>query len=205
MRDVETRVSIRPAEPTREDGMVFARLLDYAQEGLFRIKLGRVAVDVVARAYLQPGHDLSYEYVSFAERSGQIVGAASGYTGEEHRHHTHRPIQEAAGLRRLRMAPIVFFSGMTLRFMDRVPDGDFYVRCLAVDPGCRSEGIGTKLLALLEEKARSEGSQRFTLDVAKKNKRGQALYERLGFTVAAESPRFLGIHNTNVARMVKPL
>ena len=105
----------------------------------------------------------------------------------------------------MRMAAITLMSGLTLRFMDKVPDGDFYVRCLAVDPKCRSEGIGTSLLLSLEDEARAAGAKRFTLDVSTKNERGQALYERLGFTVAARSPRFLWIPHTNVSRMVKAL
>ena len=201
----EPTITLRPADPTREHGLAFARLLDLAQEGMFRWKLGRAAGDVIASAYVQHGHDLSYEYVIFAEQAGRIVGAASGYTGEEHRHHTHEPLKAAAGRRRRRMAAFERLAARPLRFMDIVPDGDFYVRALAVDPGHRSRGIGTQLFNSLEVAARTTRSQRLALDVAPKNRRGRNLYARLRMTIESESPRFLGLPRTNVARLVKPL
>ena len=45
----------------------------------------------------------------------------------------------------------------------------------------------------------------FALDVAAKNRRARVLYERLGFVVEAESPRWFGLPNSNVLRMVKPM
>ena len=63
-------ISLRPAASTIEDGRVFARLLDEAQEGYFRAMLGRRAGDIIAQAFTEPGHDLSHQYVAFAEQSG---------------------------------------------------------------------------------------------------------------------------------------
>ena len=91
------------------------------------------------------------------------------------------------------------------RGIDTVPEGDFYVRALAVDPDHRGRGIGTRLLGFLEQQAVAAGTRRIALDVAMKNQRAQALYERQGFTIAGESPRFFGLPNTNVARMAKSL
>ncbi len=205
MTTPQSAISLRPAAPVFDDGLAFARLLDIAQEGTYRWKLGRAAGDVIAQAFYRPGHDLSYEYVTFAEHEGSIVGAASGYTGEAHRAHTHEPIHVAAGRRRRRLAVFESLAKRTLRFMDVVPDGDFYVRALAVDPAYRSRGIGTQLLSSLEAAAQAAGSQRLVLDVAMKNRRGRELYARLGMTIDSESPRFLGLPRTNIARMAKSL
>ena len=57
---------------------MFARLLDEAQEGMYRKVLGRQAGNIVARAFTKPGNELSYQYVIFAEQGGRIVGMASG-------------------------------------------------------------------------------------------------------------------------------
>lgn len=61
-----------------------ARYLDQAAEGFFRFLLGREVAEILATAFAQPGHDLSYQYVTFAEREDRIVGLVSGFTAEEH-------------------------------------------------------------------------------------------------------------------------
>ena len=198
-------LSLRPAAATVEDGLVFARLLDEAQEGMYRKVLGRRAGNIVARAFTQPGNDLSYQYVIFAEQSGRIVGMASGYTAQAHRHFTDQILEAAAGWRRYRWAVFVRVARRVFRFIDTVPDGDFYVRALAVEPSDRGAGIGTLVLGALEDTALAAGSKRFALDVAAKNHNARRLYERLGMTAEAESPRWFHLPNTNLIRMVKTL
>jgi len=184
---------------------VFARLLDEAQEGMYRKVLGRRAGNIVAQAFTQPGNDLSYQYVIFAEQGGRVVGMASGYTAEAHRHFTDQILEAAAGWRRYRWAAFVRVARRVFRFIDAVPDGDFYVRALAVEPLDRGAGIGTLLLGSLEETALAAGSKRFALDVATKNRNARRLYERLGMTAEAESLRWFRLPSTNLIRMVKTL
>ncbi|MCP4200942.1 MAG: hypothetical protein GY769_03310, partial [bacterium] len=88
---------LRAANPTLDEGRAFARYLDSAAEGFFRFWLGRRAVDIIAAAFLEPNHDLSYQNVTFAERNEIIVGMASGYTAEQHRRSSDRPLRRAAG------------------------------------------------------------------------------------------------------------
>jgi ribosomal protein S18 acetylase RimI-like enzyme len=199
------RFSLRPAAATIEDGLLFARLLDEAQEGMYRKVLGRRAADIVAQAFTQPGNDLSYQHAIFADQSGRIVGMASGYTAQAHRHFTDQILEAAAGWRRYRWAAFVRVARRMFRFIDTVPDGDFYVRALAVEPSDRGAGIGTLLLGSLEDTAQAAGSKRFALDVAAKNRNARRLYERLGMTAEAESPRWFRLPNTNLIRMVKAL
>jgi ribosomal protein S18 acetylase RimI-like enzyme len=130
---------------------------------------------------------------------------ASGYTSDAHRHFTGEPLKASAGWRRYRMAAFRRFNRRTLQFMDRIADGDFYVRALAVEPACRSEGIGTLLLESVEDTARAVGASRLALDVAAKNRDARRLYERLGMTVLAQSPRWFRLPDTNVIRMAKSL
>ena len=73
-------VNLRPANPTLDDGLAFARYLDQAAEGFFRLMLGRRAGHIIATAFAQPDHDLSYQNVTFVERDNAIVGMVSGYT-----------------------------------------------------------------------------------------------------------------------------
>ena len=55
-------VDLRPARPTIDEGLHFARLLDVAADGIFRFLLGRSYDRIIGEAYLAPAHDLSYEY-----------------------------------------------------------------------------------------------------------------------------------------------
>lgn len=205
MTGPSSAISLRPASPTLEEGLIFARLADQAFEEGFELLLGRRAHEFIARAYLQLGHDLAYCYATFAVRDDGIVGMVSGYTGDEHRLFTKQPLQDAAGWRRHRMNALSWAGRRTKRFLDTVGDGDFYVRALAVDPHHRGTGIGTLLLDFIEDEARAAGSARLALDVAAKNRRAQALYRRFGMTMTDESPRYLGLPDTNVYRMTKAL
>lgn len=198
-------ISLRPAAATLSDGLLFARLLDEAQEGMYRQILGRRSAAIVTMAFVQPDNDLSFLYVTFAQRDGRVVGMASGYTAEAHRRFRDRIIESAVGCPRYRWIAFTRAARRVFRFMDTVPDGDFYVRALAVEPSHRDTGIGTLLLGSLEEAAVAAGSTRIALDVAAKNRDARRLYERLGMTAEAESRRWFGLPNSNLIRMVKPL
>ena len=120
---------------------MFAGYLDTATDGFFRAMLGRQVERIIADAYLETGHDLSYQHVTFAERGGQIVGMASGYTAEEHRRSSDEVLGQAAGtIRTMRMAIVSILGRPVLRFIDHVPDGDFYLQAVAVDDDQRGMG-----------------------------------------------------------------
>lgn len=205
MDDTTAPITLRPASPTLEEGRVFARLLDQAAEGLYGMLLGRRAGDVIALAFTHPGHDLSYEHVTFAEKGGQIVGVAAGYTAEDHRISSDEPLEAAAGWRRHRMAILERLAGRLVRFMDGIPAGDYYLHALATVPEQRGTGVGSRLFGAVEDRARAAGSRRLALDVAAKNRDARRLYERLGMSAEAESPRWFGLPDTNVVRMTKPI
>ena len=205
MTNENAQISLRPAAATFEEGRLFARLLDQAQEGYFRAMLGRRAGDVIARAFTRPGHDLSHQHVTFAEQDGRVVGMASGYTAEDHRLFTDEPLRSAAGRFRCRMAVFSRITRRIVRFISSVPDGDFYVRAVAVEPSHRGVGVGTLLVGRLEDTARTAGSARLALDVAAKNRDARRLYERLGMTSESESRKWFGLPDTNLIRMTKPL
>ena len=96
-------IVLRAANPTFDEGMAFARYSDEAAEGFFRFMLGRRVEHIIATAFAQPDHDLSYQNVTFAERDNVIVGMALAYTAEQHRRSSHQPLERVAGRRNLRM------------------------------------------------------------------------------------------------------
>lgn len=200
-----TGISLRPASPTVEDGLLFAELLEQAQEGTFRMMLGQRAEGIIARAFTHSGHDLSSEHVTFAERDGGIVGMSSGYDSATHESFTNEALESAAGWRRYRMAAFTRLAARMVRFLDNVPEGDFYVRAIAVDPDHRGQGVGTLLLENLEEDARAAYSNRLALDVSAKNLDARRLYERLGMVAVDASPPWFRIPSTKIIRLAKPL
>ncbi len=197
---------LRPARPTESEGLVFARHLDTAADGIFGLLLGRRAPEIIARAYAVPGHDLSYEFVTVAEIDGAIAGMASAYSGVDHATSNERVLVKAAGpLRTARMSMIALAMLPFARFINRVPAEDHYLQAVAVDDEWRGHGVGSLLIDHVEETARRAGSTRLALDVATDNRDAQRLYERLGMTVEATSPRTFLIAGPAVRRMTKPL
>jgi len=195
---------LRPARPESGEGLLFARYIDEAAEGFFGFMLGRNAGTIIASAFLESGHTLSYEHVMFAEREGVVVGMSSAYTGAQHRGFSDEPLKRAAGRSVVRMKFVRTLLAPLWRILDTVPEGDFYLHGIAVDPELRGAGIGSLLMDDVEARAQVSGSARLSLDVAAKNKGARKLYGRRGMIEASEwpSPRFLP---TVFVRMTKDL
>jgi len=198
-------IKFRTANPTFDEGQVFARYLDQAAEGFFRFMLGRRSVDIIATAFTQPGHDLSYQNVTFAEREKVIVGMVSGYTAEQHRRSSDRPLKQAAGRFHLRMMVISTLFAPLFRIIDTIADNDFYIQAMAVAKELRGEGVGSTLMDFVEDHARVYGSTRLSLDVSAGNKGARKLYEHRGMTVESQWPKRLAIPGVKFFRMVKAL
>jgi ribosomal protein S18 acetylase RimI-like enzyme len=198
-------ITVRPAVASIDEGLLFAQYLNMAADGAFRALLGKDYDQVIAEAFLSPGHDLSHEFVVFAERSGRIAGMVSGYTSQQHAQSSDNPLRRAAGFRMVRMAAFSMLGRGLKKFIKTVPDGDYYLQAIAVDDQYRGSGIGTTLLDHSEEIARTEGCSRIVLDVALNNAGIRRLYEHRGMEVGATSPPILFIPSTRAHRMAKPL
>jgi ribosomal protein S18 acetylase RimI-like enzyme len=196
-------VTLRDANPLYEEGVVFARYLDDIAP-FYRVMLGRRVVEIIGRAYTQPGHDLSYRNTIFAERDGTIVGMISGYATERHRRSVGPPLREAARGRALRMRIMARFMARQQWFLGTYADGDFYIQGFAVDENLRGHGIGSALMEAMEQRARTSSSKRLILNVGAKNEGARRLYDRRGMTVEAGWPKLPCIPSF-VLRMAKPL
>src|SRR6478736_609922 len=62
------------------------------------------------------------------------------------------------------------------------PLGNAHVNTVYVVPERRRQGVAKALLAAFGERARKEGIEHLTLDVATRNEAGRAAWRRLGFT-----------------------
>lgn len=198
-------VVLRPARPDDTDAANCARWLDQAAEGMFRTLLGPGSERVVAEAFRERGHDLSYEHITIAEVGGRSAGMLSAYSGTDHESASVRPMLRAAGWRGARVFVVATWLWPVLSFADRLEPDSFYVQAVAVDPDTRGSGVGTVLLDAAGTQARAAGSRRLALDVAETNVRARSLYERLGFEVTATSRPAPFLAGSRVHRMVKPL
>ena len=201
----KTSINFRTANPTIDEGQVFAQYLDQAAEGFFRFMLGRRSVDIIATAFTRPNHDLSYQNATFAERDKIIVGMVLGYTAEQHRQSSDRPLKLAAGRCNLRMIAVSTLFSPLFRIIDNIADNDFYLQAMAVDKELRGDGIGSTLMDYVEDRARACGSTRLCLDVSAGNKGARKLYEHRGMAVESRWPKRLAIPVVKFFRMVKAL
>ncbi len=199
----QNSIMLRAANPNLDEGRLFARYLDRAAEGFFRFWLGRNAVEIVATAYLQSNHDLSYQNVTFAERNNVITGMVSGYSAEQHRDSSDRPLKQAAGKYNLRMIVVSILIAPLLRIIDTIADGDFYLQAIAVDKEYDGKGVGMALMDSIEEKAIDSGSARIVLDVFAKNEGARRFYEHRGWTVESQWPKRMAIPGLMFLRMTK--
>ena len=198
-------IVLRAANPTFDEGLAFARYVDQASEGFFGFMLGRRASEIIATAFVQAEHNLSYQNVTFAIRDNVTVGMICCYTAEQHRRSSRQPIKQAAGIFNLRMRIVQFLCAPMMRIVDTIPDGDFYLQFIAVDKELRGEGVGSVLMDCFEERARASGSTRLSLDVSGNNEGARRFYERRGMTVESQWPKRLAIPVLTFYRMTKEL
>jgi ribosomal protein S18 acetylase RimI-like enzyme len=198
-------ITLRTATPTQDDGLAFARYLDDAAEGFFRFMLGRRSGQIIADAFAQPDHDLSYQNVTFAERGNVVVAMVSGCTAEQHRRSSRRPLKEAAGRCHLRMRIVLMVFAPLMRIIDSMADRDFYLQAIAVDKQLRGDGLGALLMDSLEQQARESGAKRLSLDVSAGNKGAIRFYERRGMTIESQWPKRLKIPALKFYRMIEDL
>ncbi len=167
--------------------------------------LGRRSGPIIAEAFVQPDHDLSYQNVTFAECDNVVVGMVSGCTAEQHRRSSHRPLKDAAGRCHLRMRIVLMVFAPLMRIIDSMADRDFYLQAIAVDEQLRGNGVGALLMDSLEQQARESGAKRLSLDVSAGNQGAIRFYERRGMTIESQWPKRLKIPALKFYRMIKDL
>ena len=198
-------IILRAANPQFEDGLACARYLDQSAEGFIHFWLGPRADNIVAKAFLEPDHNLSYQNVTFAERGSETVGMVCAFTAEQHHRFSLEPLQRAAGERNLRKWILDIIFAPMMRIVDSIPDGDFYLNSIAVDEEVRGDGVGSVLMDFVEERGRASGSTRLSLDVSAKNQGACRFYERRGMRVDSRWPKRFPIPGLTFYRMTKGL
>jgi ribosomal protein S18 acetylase RimI-like enzyme len=196
---------IRPGSPDPEEGAACARYLDEAAEGFIRFIYGRRYERIIAKAYIQPGNQYSFENVVFAERDGGLVGMALGFSAEQRASFSEDVIREAQGSAAFRIRMVMTIFAPIMRIIESLSAGDYYVLAIAVDRERRGEGIGSRLMDAMVGRARDAGCVRLALDVAAKNEGALRMYERRGMKIESQWPKRLAIPGMRFFRMTGPI
>ena len=153
-------------------------------------KLGRVmGPDARARRFLE--RVIRADHVLVArDEAGGLLGLAGFKT----------PAGSFAGGDWVDMRAIYGLSGLVWRapllaLLSHEVDNDrFLLDGICVAPEVRSLGVGSALMAAIEDEGRTRGYAQVRLDVIDSNWRARALYQRLGYTAIKTEPMGLLRH-----------
>lgn len=177
---VHTPTVLRPAVPA--DARFLARMIDIAGEGIpawvwsQSAEPGQRPLDVGEARAQRDGGGFSYRNALVAEQTGEPAGMLLGYViGAP----SDADRAEAAFL----PAPIRPFVEL-----EHLAPDTWYINALAVRPGRRGRGVGTRLMRAAEERAHATGVETLSIQVFSQNTDALRLYERLGYRAVASRP-----------------
>ncbi len=162
---------------TLEDVPVLTELVNYAGEGLPHYLWGQMAGpgempwDVGHNRAAREEGSFSYRNATMIEQGGHCAGCLIGYEIPDQP----EPIPDDM--------PAMF---VPLQELENLAPGTWYVNVLAVRPQYRGHGLGTRLLWLAEEKARSLRKRGLSVIVSDSNGGARRLYERCGYAESAK-------------------
>jgi ribosomal protein S18 acetylase RimI-like enzyme len=172
-----------PSPPFRpaviEDAPILAELVNFAGEGLPLYLWGKMATagetawEVGRRRAAREEGSFSYRNAVMIEHDGRCAGCLIGYEIPD------QPGPIAADL------PAMF---VPMQELENLAPGTWYVNVLAVVPQFRGRGLGTKLLALADDTARSLDKRGMSVIVSGANSGARRLYERCGYRERATRP-----------------
>ena len=131
---------------------------------------GEAPLNVGIQRYAREGVDFSYENCLVAEESGAVVGMANGFALKA----SDEPVTEDDPVLR----PYAELEA---------PDS-FYISGIAVLPPYRGQGLGSRMMLAMRERARAAGLARLSLIAFAANAASIRLYEGLGYRIVDRRP-----------------
>lgn len=186
-------ILIRKANPDMDEGVLFAEYLNEASEGFFKSILGKETYKIIAKAYVKPYNEYSYENAWFMECNNQVIGMVSGYTRSEKKCFKRNVLSQSSKGFKFRILMLSFIGRALSRFLGSTRNDDFYIQAIALNIQSRGKGLGQKLLEHITEKAIEKGCKTISLDVSSKNTKAIKSYNKFGMKVSSYWPNFLNI------------
>ena len=182
---MDVEIAIRQAGPA--DAATAARLtyltMGSLADYLFGLGDPTRAVTVLHGLGVRPLNRFSYQFTDLALVAGEVAGLLTSYP-----EHGMRRLELGTGRQLLRLlgaGDLLRFArrSLTLLSLKEALPGEYFVHSVAVMPDLRQRGIGTRLMALAEAKARQHGLERCSLSVDVDNDTARRLYEHLGYRI----------------------
>jgi ribosomal protein S18 acetylase RimI-like enzyme len=164
---------------TQEDCYELARLFRIASGGVADYMWSRLApkypgltpLEIGARRFAREEGNFSYKNCVVAEQGGAVIGMLFPFPIEEGQEADDEPAD-----------PIL------KPYEELEIPGSSYICALALLPGFRGRGVGTKMLSIARKQAHQRGFGTLSLLVFEQNGGAVRLYERNGFKVAGRAP-----------------
>jgi len=197
-------ILVRKGKP--EDAHHFSELVTLTSPAMFPIVFGSNVKKLMKNLFPHKRHYYSFDSSFFAEMDGKVVGMAQ----------LHKLVSRKGRTTRLSFLLMKYLNWrlptkvINLLKFDRViklvANNECYISNVSVYPEFRSFGIGTKLLAAIEEEAKDIGKKRIVLHAETHNTRAISLYERLGYKIGQRTPVLkIGNKRFESFRAVKPI
>jgi len=203
-------ITVRPAKPS--DARRAGRLLfaTFIKKATFIIGLGdeKRAIKILTHLFELPGHRLSYEFTDIVLYNGHVVGLFTSFPGGMLAKLDNRLDRLILRNYHLRGKLAVIWRGWPLMFIKETARDEFFLSNLVIKKSFRGQGIGSQILAIIEEKTRQEGLPKTSLMVAIENQAARRFYERNGYKIKAihlESNKRVPYLGPGYQRMVKDL
>lgn len=177
-------ITIRPARS--EDVQLAARLLYLSMGELADYLFGgvqRSVEEILAGLYLSDRTRFSCRTADVAEWNGILAGMLFSFPGREFARR-----ELSIGVELFKMCNLLEMVRLSMRALS-IANGietmrdEYYLANMAVLPEYQGRGIGTRLLANAEEKAKQVGIEKCSLIVDTENPSARRLYERFGYQV----------------------
>ena len=179
-------VLVRKGKP--EDAQHFSELVTLTSPAMFPAIFGSGVKKLMKKLFPHKRHYYSFDRSFFAEVNGQVVGMAQLHKLTTRKGQTVRLSLLLLKYLKWRLPTKAFNLLKFDHLIKFVSRNDCYLSNVSIYPEFRSFGIGTKLLAAIEEEVKSIGKKRIVLHAETHNARAISLYERLGYKIESKSP-----------------
>jgi ribosomal protein S18 acetylase RimI-like enzyme len=163
---------------TLDDCRAIAELALFAGEGIPAYfwaqsqKEGETIKDVGAQKAASEVNNFSYRNVHLACTGDEIAGMLLAYR-----------LPDATNAEELESVPEFICPLLEL---EMCAPGTFYVNMVAAYPQFRNQGVGTKLMSIVDSLAQEAGCSTLSVEVFEQNGGALRLYQRLGYNVVEQ-------------------